>query len=235
MTDELVECFNCGRSNPEWAQVCRACGVPLRHGEPLLAPAGRLPTDRNSLISIGAVIGTILAAVVLGLVVSGLNPTEPTVGLGLATPTPSPTPEPTESAAESIAPSEEPIPSESVAAAPPGTLVFGTSLDQNKQVVEPVNTFTPGMPFAHSISVPTPFGVSTIGEGIFRVGEDGTEEEIVRAIDNQPAVLPDATTAGFSIPNAGTLIEEWGPGLYVMRVYAGDQLIAQEQFTLAEG
>jgi hypothetical protein len=24
MTEETVDCFNCGRANPEWAQVCRS-------------------------------------------------------------------------------------------------------------------------------------------------------------------------------------------------------------------
>jgi len=231
MNDELVDCFNCGRSNPEWAQVCRSCGVPLRRGEPLLAPAGRIPTDRDSLLSIGAVIGTILLAVVLGLIISGLNPTDPSVGRTTPTPSPSPTPEPT----ESVAPSETPAPTPTPVAGPPGTLVFGTALDQNRRIVEPVNTFTPGMVFAHSIEVPTPFGVSTVGEQIVRVLPDGTEEEVVRAIDNQPQVQADATVAGFEAGDARDFIEEWGPGLYVMRVYAGEVLIAQEQFTLAEG
>lgn len=232
MTDELVECFNCGRSNPEWAQVCRACGVPLRHGEPLLAPSGRVPTDRDSLLSIGAVIGTILLAVLLGLVVSGLNPTEPSVGQDVPTATPSPT---AASPSESAAPSETPIPSESAAPAPVGTLVFGTELDENLQIVDPVETFTPGMTFAHSISVPEPFGVSTVGEGIFRILDDGTEQEVVRAIDNQPQVTADATVAGFEAGDAVNFLDDWGPGLYVMRIYAGDTLIAQEQFRLAEG
>jgi hypothetical protein len=232
MNDELVDCFNCGRSNPEWAQVCRSCGVPLRHGEPLLAPSGRIPTDRDSLLSIGAVIGTILLAVVLGLIISGLNPVDPTVGFSTPSPTASPTPEPTESAA----PSESaPPPTATPVPGPAGTLVFGIALDQNRQVVEPVNTFTPGMRFAHSFSVPQPFGVSNVGEQIVRVLPDSTEEEVIRAIDNQVQVRPDATTAGFEIADAGALIEEWGPGLYVMRIYAGDLLLAQEQFTLAEG
>ena len=231
MNDELVDCFNCGRSNPEWAQVCRSCGVPLRHGEPLLAPTGRIPTDRDSLVSIGAVVGTILLAVVLGLIVSGLNPTDPSVGRTTPTPSPSPTPE----ATESTAPCDTPAPTPTAVAGPPGTLVFGTALDQNRRIVEPVNTFTPGMIFAHSIEVPTPFGVSTVGEQIVRILEDGTEEEVVRAIDNQPQVQPDATVAGFEAGDAQDFIEEWGPGLYVMRVYAADVLIAQEQFTLAEG
>lgn len=233
MTDEIVECFNCGRSNPEWAQVCRACGVPLRHGEPLLAPTGRIPTDRASLTSIGAVIGTILLAVLLGLVVSGLNPIEPTVGQGGPTATPSPTPE--ASPSETPEPSDTPIPTASAAPGPAGTVTFGTSLDENDQIAEPVDTFTPGMIFAHSISVPEPFGVSTVAEGIFRILDDGTEEEVVRAIDNQPGVVPDLTIAGFEAGDAVNFLEDWGPGLYEMRVFAADVLIAVGRFTLAEG
>lgn len=231
MNDELVDCFNCGRSNPEWAQVCRSCGVPLRHGDPLLAPSGRIPTDRDSLISIGAVIGTILLAVVLGLIVSGLNPTEPTVGRGTPSPSASPTPEPSESSV----PSDTPAPTPTPVAGPPGTLVFGTDLDENRRIVEPVNTFTPGMTFAYSIEVPEPFGVSTVGEQIVRILADGTEEEVVQAQNNQPQVQADATIAGFEVGDAVNFLDEWGPGLYVMRVYAAGVLIAQEQFTLAEG
>lgn len=232
MTDELVDCFNCGRSNPEWAQVCRSCGVPLRHGEALLTPTGRVPTDRDSLLSIGAVIGTILLAVVLGLFVSGLNPIEPTVGQDLTTPTPSP---PDAGPSETPVPSDTPEPTATAIPGPPGTLVFGTELDENDQVVEPVDTFTPGMPFAHSISVPEPFGVSNIAEQVVRINDDGSELEVQRAIDNQLQVVPDLTAAGFELADVGPLIELWGPGQYVMRVYAADRLIAQEQFTLAEG
>ena len=83
-TDETVDCYNCGRSNPEWAQVCRSCGVPLRHGQARVVPTGRIPTDTNSLISIAAVIGVILGAVVLGIFLSSLNPTDPTRGRGRA-------------------------------------------------------------------------------------------------------------------------------------------------------
>jgi hypothetical protein len=233
MSDDFVECLNCGRVNPEWAQVCRACGVPLKHGESIVTPAGRVPTDRDSIVSIAATVATILVAVVLGLILSGLNPTEPTVGQGF-TPSPSPTPEPSPTetaAAPSVAASV--AASASAAAGPPGTLTFGTALDENDQITEPVDTFTAGMPFAHSISVPTPFGVNSVGEQIVRILDDGTEQEVVRAIDNQPAVVPDATVAGFAIADAGPLIEEWGPGTYEMRVFAGDKLIAQGRFVLA--
>jgi len=232
MTDELVECFNCGRSNPEWAQVCRACGVPLRHGEPILAPAGRLPTDRDSLLSIGAVIGTILVAVLLGLFVSGLNPTEPSVGLGLETPTPSPTVQPSPS--ESSAPSETPAPSVSAApAGPAGTLVFGTALDENDQVIEPTDTFTAGMNFAHTVTIPEPWGVSNIGEQVVRILDDGTEEEVQGGAPIF-SVVPDLTYAGFEVP-VDNLFTDWGPGIYEMRVFAGEVLMAVGRFTLAEG
>lgn len=229
MNDELVDCFNCGRSNPEWAQVCRSCGVPLRHGDPLLAPSGRIPTDRDSLISIGAVVGTILLAVVLGLIVSGLNPTEPTVGRNGPTPTPSPTAEPS----ETPVPSDTPEPTATPVAGPQGTLVFGTELDQNRQsITAPTNTFTPGMNFAHVVTVPEPWGVSSIGEQVVRVLQDGTEEEVQGAAPIF-AVVPDLNYAGFEVP-ADNLIIDWGPGLYVMRVYAAGELMAQEQFTLAQ-
>ena len=171
MTDESVECFNCGRANPEWAQVCRSCGVPLRRGQSRTTPTGRVPTDRDSLISIGAVIATILAAVVIGLFVSSLNTTDATVGQ--ATPTPSPTPEPTvspssvaPSASASVAPpSPTPVPL-------PATVAFGTQLNGADQVVDPVDTFTPGMTFAHSITSTQPFGTPVIGEEVVRINED---------------------------------------------------------------
>jgi hypothetical protein len=235
VTDETVDCFNCGRANPEWAQVCRSCGVVLRHGQARIVPTGRFPTDRDSLISIGAVIGTIFAALLLGLFVSSLNPIDPTVGAA-PSPTPSPTPIP------SVAPSVVPSASASVAPVPsptpalPGTLVFGTELDGSKQVVDPLDTFTPGMTFAHSITSTQPFGVALIGEQVVRVNDDGTEgEEIVAAAGNQLRVDPASSSDGFVGPDAGAFISDWGPGLYELRVYTGDILIAKGQFRLAEG
>jgi hypothetical protein len=235
MTDESVECFNCGRANPEWAQVCRSCGVPLRRGQSRTAPTGRFPTDRDSLISIGAVVGTILAAVVVGLLVSSLNTTDATVGQ--ATPTPSPTPEPTTTPSSAA-------PSASASAAPPSatpvplpaTVVFGTELDGSDQVVEPVDTFTPGMTFAHSISSTEPFGVSQIGEEIVRINEDGSVgDQIVDPAGNKLGVDPAGTTAGYVAGDAANFVRDWGPGVYEMRIYTGETLIAKGQFRLAEG
>lgn len=234
MTDQTVDCFNCGSANPEWAQVCRSCGVVLRHGQARIVPSGRYPTDRDSLVSLGAVIGTIVGALLLGLFVSSLNPIDPTVGA--ASPTPSATATATEapsvvaSASTSVAPSPSPTP------ALPGTVVFGTELDANKQVVEPVDTFTPGMVFAHSITTTEPFGAGTIGEQIVRVNEDGTAgDEIVAAAGNQLIVDPASTMAGFAAGDAANFVRDWGAGLYEMRIYVGETLIARGQFRLAEG
>jgi hypothetical protein len=234
MTDETVECFNCGRANPEWAQVCRSCGVPLRHGQSRIAPTGRFPTDRNSLISIGAVIATILAAVVLGIFVSGLNPSDPS--LALATPSPSPTAEPSIEESASAEPTDTAAPTPSPTPALPATVVFGTELDGNRQVVDPVETFTPGMTFAHSITHTQPFGSTTIGEEVVRINEDGTDgDQIVAPAANQLGVNPESMIAGFVAGDAANFVRDWGPGLYEMRIYIDDTLIARGQFRLADG
>ncbi len=225
MTGETVDCFNCGRPNPEWAQVCRSCGVPMRSSQAGAPPSGRVPTDQNSIVSIAAALGTILLAVVIGLFIAGLNPTDPSVGL--ATPTPEP------SLAPSIAPTATPEPTPVPL---PATVLFGTTLDANRQVVDPTETFTPAMTFAHSISSTEPFGADLIGEAVVRLNEDGTDgETIVNQAQNQLGVDPDATTVGFIAGPASNFIRDWGPGVYVLRVYVGDTLIGEGTFRLAEG
>ena len=227
MTDETVECFNCGRANPEWAQVCRSCGVPLRHGQTNAAPAGPFPTDRNSLISIGSVIGTILAAVLLGVFISSLNPSDPS--LALATPSPSPTPEAT------VEPSETPVPAASATPAPtpvplPGTLAFGNELDADGRVVQEVETFTPSMTFAYSVEVADGFGAAQIFNEVVRVDDARTvvlEREGV-------GVNAEATVFGYVIGPAGNFVTAWGPGQYAWRVYIGDELVATKRFHLAD-
>jgi hypothetical protein len=237
VTEETVDCFNCGRANPEWAQVCRSCGVALRHGQERIVPTGRYPTDRDSIISIASVIGTILLAVLLGLFVSNLNPTDPTVGQG--GPSPTPTVEPaTPTEAPSVAPSVS-VSVAPVASAPPalpGTVVFGTTLDGNKQVTDPTESFTPGMTFAHSIVNSAPFGAATIGEQVLRINDDGTDgDTIVGAAQNQLSVDPAASTAGFVATDAANFVRDWGTVLYEMRIFFGETLIAKGQFRLAEG
>jgi hypothetical protein len=228
MTNETLECFNCGRANPEWAQVCRSCGVPLRQGRERTVPTGRVPTDRDSLISVGAVLGTIVAAIIIGLFIAGLNPTEPSVGL--STPTPEPTievtPEP------SVAPSVEPTVAPTATPVPlPGTLLFGTGLGGSGEVTGVVDTFTPSMTFAYGVTVPEGFGAPQIENEVVRLDDDRTvvlERETVN-------VDPAATSFTYVIGPAANFIVEWGSGEYEWHVYVGDELVASQPFRLSDG
>jgi hypothetical protein len=92
------------------------------------------------------------------------------------------------------------------------------------------------MTFAHSIATTEPFGAATIGEGVVRLNDDGSEgEQIVDPAGNQLGVNPEGTTAGFVAGDAANFVRDWGPGLYEMRIYVGETLIARGQFRLAEG
>lgn len=237
MTDETVDCFNCGRANPEWAQVCRSCGVPLRHGESRVVPTGRFPTDQSSLISMAAVVGTILLAVLVGLFVSNLNPTEPTVGESSPTPIPSPS---VEATAEPTIEPTEPTPAATPAPTPtatpglPGTIAFGSQLNDDREIAEQVETFTPGVAFAYSVTTPDGFGADQIQNEIAKQGEGDAEEVIV--LERQGVgVNPDATTFGYVIGTAGDFLGQWGPGTFEWRVYVGDTLIARGTFNFTEG
>lgn len=238
MTGETVECFNCGRPNPEWAQVCRSCGVPLRHGLASSVPEGRVPTDPTSLISIGAVVATIVGAILLGLFVANLNPTDPSLIGVRPTASASPTINPIPSGAASVAPSVSagpatptPVPTPAL----PGTVAFGTGIDASGQLTGATDTFTPGVNFAHVITMTEPFGVPQVGEQVVKVADDGTETEVVAAAGNTLDVDPASTLDGVVCCSAGELINELGPGNFILRVYRGDELIAQGSFTFAEG
>jgi hypothetical protein len=230
-TDETVDCYNCGRSNPEWAQVCRSCGVPLRHGQARLVPTGRIPTDTNSLISIAAVIGVILGAVVLGIFLSSLNPTDPIVGEGA--PTPTATPSPTAEATSAPA-SDTPEPTPSPTPALPGTIAFGSELDANRQVTSPVETFTPPTAFAYSVAMPPGFGTDTIENEIAKIDEDGVSETIVLPRQSV-GVDPAATGFGYVVGTAGDFLGAWGPGEFEWRVYVDGSVAARGRFRYSEG
>ena len=230
MTDETVDCYNCGRTNPEWAQVCRSCGVALQHDSAAAAPDGRFPTDQQSLISIGAVLGTILLAVVVGLFISGLNSTDPPVAQASPTP-PSPsvtarvTPSPSVAPEPTVVPTPTPVPTPQL----PGTLTFGQSLDAEGRIAEPVDTFTPAMTFGYSVTVPEPFG-------------GPIENEIIRLSDEVPVlerqsvtVNPEATTFGYIIGPAADFIADWGTGEFEWRTYVGGELAARSTFRFSEG
>jgi hypothetical protein len=192
--------------------------------------------DQGSLIAIAAALGTIVIAIVLGLLVGGILPPAPPVAA--ASPTPS------ESAAPSTAPTPTPDPSASVGSPGPsttpppdlpGTLTFGLGLNaETQRVTNPTDTFSPGTLFAHSVELTQPFGVTQIGEGVARVNEDGSETLVIDQNDNIiTGINPDATVDGFTV-ETNALLDALGPGTFVMRVYRGSELLAQGTFILAE-
>jgi hypothetical protein len=227
MTEETVDCFNCGRANPEWAQVCRSCGVALRHGEARVAPTGPFPTDQTSLISIGAVVGTILAAVLIGIFVSSLNPTDGTVAQASPTPSPSVEASAEPSVEPSVAPSIEATPEPTPE--PRGTLAFGTGLDNAGNVTGATDTFTPSTSFAYALSIPEGPGAAEIRNQITRVDD----EEVVA--DDPLPVDPADELIGYNLGSAAGFVQDWGPGEYVWRIYVGEELVAQATFRLSEG
>ena len=230
MTDETVDCFNCGRENPEWAQVCRSCGVTLRHGEARIAATDRFPTDQASLISIAAVLATIILAFIAGLFVSGLNPTEPTVGQPSPTPTPTLAPATPSPTAEPI-PTDTPEPTAEPTPERRGTLAFGTGLDNDRNVTGATDTFTPSSNFAYSLNVPGGIGGTPIRNEIARTSDPA--EVIVPG--DEIAVDPAAETIGYNLGSAAGFVRDWGPGEFVWRIYVGDELVAEAPFRLTEG
>ncbi len=248
MTVDRVQCANCGHENPGWARDCESCGATLAPASRHDGPPNRIPTDQASLISIGAIVGTILLAVVVGLFISGLDPIEPTVGF--ATPTPEPTPTRTLRPTPTQAPTTTGSPDGSASPEPGpdllGTVTFGTALASDGTVTNATDTFAPGSTFAHSVVMPEPFGSRYIYEVVVRVEPDGSETTLEQG-DDLLQVNPNGRTIGFQVPTR-TLVGLWGPGTYVMRVYrcaegatrdnAAEQCaeqIAQATFTLVSG
>ncbi|MDP9244155.1 MAG: zinc ribbon domain-containing protein [Chloroflexota bacterium] len=235
MTDETVECFNCGHANPAWAQVCRNCGVPLRPGVAHTAPSGRFPTDRDSLISLIAAIGAIAAAVVVGLFLANISPSTPTVGLV------SPSPRSSLIARSSLPPEATPAPAATPTPAPTpvplsGTLAFGAGVDGAGNLTGKTTTFGPGSTFAHLITNSAAFGTNQIGEGVVQIAADGKESLVVDPAQNTLPVSPSAKKAIFGPIATDTLRNALGgPGKYRMEVFLGKKKIAQGVFTLTGG
>jgi hypothetical protein len=236
MTGDTVECFNCGRANPSWAQVCRSCGVPIKAVAARTGPQAAIPTDQDSLISIGTAVGSILAAIALGLFLSGIIPDAPPILESTSTPEPSVSPV----GSPSFIPSSGPPVGESPGLPPPlpGTVSFGLGLNrETREVVNPTDTFGPGQVFAHSIALPAPFGVNEIQEEVIRIEADGATLTVVQprgGSGSELPVPPDALIVGFSV-NTNSLISgpgSWGPGTYILRVYRDVELIAEGRFIL---
>lgn len=236
MTGDTVECYNCGRANPAWAQVCRSCGVPIRPGVGRSVASGPIPRDRESLISIGAALGSIVAAIVIGLILSGMIPDAPSIIDASPTPRPTRTPRPSPSLAASGAPSA----GASAEATPAliGTVTFGTGITASTQEVSgATDAFTPGDGFCHSIRLTEPFGVNQVQEEVLRVEEDGSLTEVQPRQGSNLTVNANGQIAGFCAPGgASALIDGWGVGSFVLRDYRNTEtpeLIAEGRFTLA--
>jgi len=231
-TGDSVECFNCGHQNPSWAQVCRSCGYPI---QPMTAastgPRGLFPSDQDSLVSIGLALGSILAAIVLGLVLSGLIPPAPNVAIE----TPIPTPSPSASASASASASPEESAAGSLVAGPtlPGTLTFGTGIDPDtRQVTGETAAYTAGTgTFAHSISLGEPFAVAELFEEVVRIEADGTETLVQARTDGGVDVTATSQVAGFQVPVAN--LSGWGTGNFTMRIYRGEELLAEGSFSIS--
>jgi hypothetical protein len=207
--------------------------VPLVAARSASAPTGPFPTDQASLVSMGAAIGAVLVAVLVGFLLSNMSPSTPTVGF--ATPTPSPRasislrPSASAIASGPVAASETPVPPPAL----PGTLTFGTAIDETtRAVTAPTDAFTPQSGgFAHSIAFAAPYGADTISEEVARVAGDGTETIVQSREAGTFAANPAATVIGLSAPISG-LYAEWGAGTYVMRIYRGEEKVAEGTFTL---
>ena len=233
--DDTIECSNCGHPNPAWAQVCRNCGVSLRRdlSKPITRPQSPFPTDQPSLISMGAGVGAIAAAVLLGLFFSAINPTQPTVGV---TGSPSPTPSPTVAAATPTAsPSASLQPTPTATPKLAGKLSFGTGLNRSTHLVtNPTTAFGPHSYFAHSVTMAQPFGVTRLSEEVVRVA-NGTETVVDPRSANTVRVSASATSFGFIVTTDSLLTSWGGGGSFVMRVYRGNEKIAEGAFTLSAG
>ncbi|MDQ3880247.1 MAG: zinc ribbon domain-containing protein [Chloroflexota bacterium] len=244
MGEPTVECYNCGRENPAWAQICRTCGVSLRGADRFASgPPPRLPTDPGSIVSMVAAVGTIVSAILVGLFLSSLDP-----GGAVATPPESASPSAsitpplatvTPAATAAATPAPTPVPTPSL----PGQLLIGIALDpETQQVSEPQETFGPGDNFAYSLTMPAAIGTNAIYVEVARIAEDGSETVLqeptgAQAIDGSRAtaafeVLADNLIFG-SDGRTGTG-DDFGTGRFMMRIYLApnDQLVAEAPFEL---
>jgi hypothetical protein len=231
---ETVECPNCGRANPSWAQVCRNCGRSLRRdlSRPVSRPVTPFPTDQASLISVGAAVASIAAAIALGLLFSAINPTQPTIGLTSA-PTNTPSPSPT--ATPSLAPTPTPHPTPKPTPKPAGSITFGSALNRTtKQVINPTDAFSPGSLFAYSVATVQPFGVNTLAVEVSKV-MNGKETVVDPRSANPVRVSPTAKIFGIVLTTNSLLKAFGGGGVFVMRVFRGSERLAQGEFTLSSG
>lgn len=236
MAGETVECYNCGHQNPEWAQVCRHCGTPIKAGGSR-PPEGPIPTDQDSLVSMAAGVGAIVLAIVLGLFLSGLIPAAPVAS---SSPTPEPsataTPRATRTPAPSVEESLEPTPAPTPELI--GTVAFGTGRKQSTlEVTGVTDSFGPGVAFCHSVSLTEQFGVNQIQEEVIRVEDDGSLVVVQPRQGSNLGVQSNRAFASYCVSSTTPLISAWGTGSFILRDYRGGdaaaELIAEGRFTFS--
>jgi hypothetical protein len=127
-----------------------------------------------------------------------------------------------------------------VVASPSGTdggatlaIVFGTELSAERVVPVGVRTtsFERGDLFAYAVDGGQPAGAAYVE--VERT-DGGPLETVQEPIEAQP--IPDAPALiGFTVDSA-VLLDAWGPGAYLMRIYLepGGEPIAEGRFILAE-
>jgi hypothetical protein len=208
----------------------------MRPADPDALPSRNVAgIDQGSLLAMGAALGTIVVAIVIGLLAGNVLPPAPVVVV--PTPTPSTSAEPSAPALTPDPSASLGSPGPSIAPPPdlPGTLTFGLGLNaETQRVTNPTDTFTAGTIFAHSVELTSPFGVTQIGEGVAKINEDGSETLLINQVDNViTGIDPDALVDGFTV-ETNALLDALGPGTFVMRVYRGTELLAQGTFILVE-
>jgi hypothetical protein len=202
-------------------------------------PSGRIPTDRDSLFSIGAALATIGAAIVIGLVLAGALPEAPPV-VGSTSPTPSASVTPSASQPASSA-SSEPTPEPTPELI--GTLSFGRGLNQStEEIVDQTREFASGGTFCHSIALPEPFGVDQYQEEVLKIRNDGSLKVVQQRQEGTLPVASGSSTVGWCNPTDNLIIgipagTGWGTGTFMLRAYRqrdGLELLAQGRFRLTD-
>ena len=129
------------------------------------------------------------------------------------------------------------VPGTSASAGPdaPAAITFGTALDEASGEVPAAatgNRFADGDTFAYSVPPPDAMPAVVYVE-VERVSGGATEIVQAAAPENEQPVPPGRTLIGFTVP-AGILLDEFGPGEYVMRIHLDptDDPIAEGQFVL---
>lgn len=181
----------------------------------------------------GAAIGAILVAVLFGVLFSNFNPTNATVGFGTPIPSPSGSfvisPSFSPGASVPVVVTETPVPTPAL----PGAITFGTVLDgATRTVSQPTDQFTPQAgAFAHSIAFAAPYGAAALVEEVARVAGDGSEKIVQSRAEGANNADPNASVEGYSVP-VSRVYQAWGTGNFVMRIYRGDEKVAEGTFTL---